>query len=130
MGPLLFVYGTLCRKSEHAIARRFHQQARFVSEAWLAGQLYDAGGYPALVEEEACAAWVKGELYHLPYAMKTLALLDAYEESSPQFPAPQEYARVQSFALDTAWQVHTCWVYVYQWSIADFSHLPSGEWLG
>src|SRR5437867_9022844 len=86
MSTLLFVYGTLKRRSRHPMARRLAQSARHVGAARIAGRLYDLGRFPGLKEPRSADDWVQGDVYDLgENAASVLREMDAYEnaESPP-----------------------------------------------
>lgn len=103
MVDLLFVYGTLTRRSpEHKLLGA----SRFLSRASVRGRLYDLGSYPGLVRENANGHRVVGELYELPVrtAERILRDLDKYEGS--------EFARQRMFVTLPNGRRRGAWVYV------------------
>lgn len=124
----LFVYGTLMRDQESPVKAMFQESTDFVTQAWCPGLLYDAGGYPGLVEVEDFAHWVKGEVFRLKSSGTILEHLDKYEECHPSFPQPWEYHRKQLGVVAASGETMDCWVYCYAWDIKDLRLIHSGEW--
>lgn len=85
---LIFVYGTMMKKGE---AHELLSRANFVSEASLAGSLYDIGGgeFPAVTLEGRYR--IDGELYDVPET--ALPEIDAYEGYNPAEPEDSLFIR-------------------------------------
>jgi gamma-glutamylcyclotransferase (GGCT)/AIG2-like uncharacterized protein YtfP len=60
---LVFVYGTLRRGSDGAMALRF-PGAKFIADGSVSGKLYDLGSYPGLLTNKS-GSLVKGEVYQV-----------------------------------------------------------------
>jgi gamma-glutamylcyclotransferase (GGCT)/AIG2-like uncharacterized protein YtfP len=74
-------------------------------------------------------AWVRGEVYELPDARRSLELLDEYEGCGPNDPKPHRFERVATEArLDSGEQVRT-WIYVFRDSTDGAPRIGSGDWL-
>lgn len=127
MSQLLFVYGTLLRRSPHPMARFLAERAVFVGEAKVAGQLYNLGRFPGLVHGEP-GDWVFGDLYDLgDQANRTLADLDHYEndESTPAALFERQLADV-SVADGT---MQSAWVWWFRGEVKPEQRIASGRYL-
>ncbi len=123
----LFVYGTLMRRGGHPMHRVLADGARFVSEAWFNGRLYQVHHYPGAVASRATDDRVFGELYVLHSPEKTLALLDDYEGCGPGAPQPAEFARSIQHVRRTEGTVVDAWVYLYNWPVGPAPRIVSGR---
>jgi gamma-glutamylcyclotransferase (GGCT)/AIG2-like uncharacterized protein YtfP len=114
---ILFVYGTLRHGCDNDMARRLAAGSEWLGTGTLNGRLYHIDDYPGLVMD-GDAPPVAGDIFRLRDAGAMLAVLDAYEEAGPDFPAPQEYVRcVTSVTTDSG--TLDAWVYIYNWSVTD-----------
>lgn len=130
MAERLFVYGTLRKGSNHEMARWLARQARWIDRGTVRGRLYRIGSYPGLVVNPAGSA-VVGDLFALPEegAETLLSALDAYEECTPAFPQPHEYARV-GISVETGSGEHRhAWTYIYLHPTADLEPIAGGDFL-
>lgn len=89
--------------------------AQWIGTGCLSGWLYDAGGYPGLVQD-AGAPYVPGDLFALYDGQAMLDILDDYEEVGPRFPMPQEYVRTIASITTNDGEV-PAWVYLYNWPV-------------
>lgn len=127
--PLLFVYGTLRRKSVPPALRRLMQSCSYLGSATIQGKLYDVGRYPALVPSSGPQDLVRGELYKMPNPALVLRKLDVYEGCGPASPAPHEYRRIiQPVATRDGTQTDA-WVYVFEYPVAGLRRISSGDYL-
>jgi gamma-glutamylcyclotransferase (GGCT)/AIG2-like uncharacterized protein YtfP len=76
---LLFVYGTLQRSEQMDAVIAGASDWRYAGAATVAGELYDAGDYPALLLNRRSASRVRGRLVELDDAAAALQRLDDYE---------------------------------------------------
>lgn len=76
---VLFVYGTLMRRSQMDAVLAGCSEWRYAGRATVAGILYDAGSYPALRVDPRSGARVPGMLVELDRARLALGRLDEYE---------------------------------------------------
>jgi gamma-glutamylcyclotransferase (GGCT)/AIG2-like uncharacterized protein YtfP len=124
---LLFVYGTLLRRSRHPMARALADRARYVGPAKARGRLYDLGRFPGLVEPQAEGDWVHGDLYDLGRASpSTLAELDAYEQDESPLPAFFERRLGEAMLADDT-RV-PAWVYWYRGEVSEGQRIASGRY--
>ncbi len=127
MSQLLFVYGTLLRRSPHPMARFLNERATYLGAAKIAGRLYNLGRFPGLVQGEP-GDWVFGDLYDLgDEAARTLADLDRYEneESTPEALFERQLAEV--IVADGATQ--SAWVWWFRGKVDPQQRIPSGRYL-
>lgn len=98
------------------------RSSTFLSDARVAGRLYDLGRFPGIVSPEAANDWVVGELLELKDVDATLAALDRYEDSEGIFP------RQLSTAVLADGRETLAWVYFYAGPMQDARRVPSGDW--
>jgi gamma-glutamylcyclotransferase (GGCT)/AIG2-like uncharacterized protein YtfP len=109
---LLFVYGTLRRRSAHPMARWLRLNSDFLGEAQVAGELIDLGGYPGLIATKHPKKTVAGDLFRLRNPEAALKRLDCYEGCAPGFRKPTEYVR--EFAeISVKREKQRAWLYRY-----------------
>jgi gamma-glutamylcyclotransferase (GGCT)/AIG2-like uncharacterized protein YtfP len=127
MENLLFVYGTLRRRSRHPMARRLADAARHVGAAKIAGRLYDLGRFPGLKPPRTPEDWVQGDVYDLgDDAEQTLREMDAYENVDSAPPAP--YDRQLTPVVRPDGQLVTVWVYWYRGEVKEAHFIASGSY--
>jgi len=112
------VYGTLKSGFRNRYALRLRRDARLLGRAHMPGRLYRIRWYPGMRPTRGNGT-VSGELYKLRQPLKTLKVLDAWEES---------YRRELHLAtLDTG-ESFQAWVYVYRQPRPEYCRIASGEW--
>ncbi len=121
----LFVYGTLKRSVANPMGTVMRTHATYVTEAIIAGRMYDLGPYPGLVLEDAGTA-VYGELYEITHPEPLLSILDAYEGCGAYDPRPHEFTRVEATVRDIEGLDYRAWVYIYQHRVDPSWVVPSG----
>jgi gamma-glutamylcyclotransferase (GGCT)/AIG2-like uncharacterized protein YtfP len=126
----LFVYGTLRRDPAHEMFQLLARTARFVSEARVAGRLYDLGTYPGMTLSPN-DTYVKGELYdvHPDHWQNAIEQLDAYEACRDADPQPHEYRRELVRAELPSGKAVRAWAYVLNRPVLGFREIPSGDYL-
>lgn len=123
------MYGSLRREIAHPMHSVLQQNSEFVAEAFVAGRLYAINDYPGVVLSTDPADKVYGELYRLLDVQGVLAVLDAYEECSADFPPPHEYQRLPLNVMLSAERITLAWVYVYQYPVQENQRIASGDYL-
>jgi len=122
MMPHVLVYGTLRRGGRNDIAR-YRPAPVFVSDAFIAGTLYDLGAYPGVVL--GGAGHVKGEVYRITPEVERE--LDRLEEVADDDSG--EYIR-RSVRVAVGTQAVDCLVYeIHPTRIADRPVIESGDWI-
>lgn len=129
----LFVYGTLLFADTGSTGReqraRLAREARIVGSGTVAGQLYDLGRYPGLVETSEARARVRGDVLELAAPERTLRWLDAYEGIVPGDHPHNPYQRIEvEAALENGGSV-TAWVYLYRLAPPEHRLIAGGSWL-
>ena len=106
----LFVYGTLRRDPAHEMFHLLARTARFVSEARVAGRLYDLGAYPGMTLSPN-GKYVKGEIYEVDpvHWQSVIQQLDEYEQCREADPEPHEYRRELVRAVLPSGQAVEAW---------------------
>lgn len=124
----LFVYGTLLSGARHPMGERLRREASLAGEAVLPGRLYRIARYPGLVEGDAEAGLVHGEVYRLNSAA-TLKWLDAYEGIVPGQGDANDYERVERTVRLAAYKEIAAWVYLYRKPVDRHRLIEDGRWL-
>ncbi len=127
MSDYLFVYGTLKRRSRHAMARRLAQSARYVGAATIAGRLYHLGRFPGLKEPRFAEDRVHGDVYDLgANAEPTLREMDAYENA--ESPPPTPYERQPATVVMADGRALAVWVYWYRGVVSEEHFIAGGSY--
>ena len=124
--PLIFVYGTLRRGSDHANAARLARESEWLGTATLTGTLYRVTWHPALVLEGTDR--VTGDLLRLTDPASSLPWLDAFESCGPDDPLPHDYRREMAQVM-TADGAVPAMVYVWNLYVDGLVRIGSGDWL-
>ena len=126
----LFVYGTLRRDQAHEMFHLLARAARFVSEARVAGRLYDLGSYPGMTLTPN-GRYVKGEVYQVNPEQwdRVIRRLDEYEACTESDPEPHEYRRELVHAELSLGQEVLAWAYVLNHPATGMREIPSGDYL-
>ncbi|NOT49433.1 MAG: gamma-glutamylcyclotransferase [Acidobacteria bacterium] len=116
---LLFVYGTLKSGGSNAMTG-LYPECVFIGTADVTGRLYDMGGYPAVVLDDAGYS-VVGEVYQIDDP--TLARLDEFEQAA-------EYNRMPIEVTVNGGTV-SCWIYGPGVELCTGkTRIESGDWIG
>lgn len=130
MSDLLFVYGTLRQGHSNPMAVYLSQHAKYVTDGWFQGQLYQISFYPGAVASEQVHHRVYGEVYRLRDSETVLAALDEYEECSPSHLSPTEYQRIQTrIQMLDGGMLEPVWIYLYQWSLQGKALIEGGDFI-
>jgi gamma-glutamylcyclotransferase (GGCT)/AIG2-like uncharacterized protein YtfP len=126
----LFVYGTL--KTGQCREKCWPATPLGIRKAWLIGELYDTGPYPALLGGQDCVA---GELWTFePSDMpRVLSVLDRIEEYRPGCEATNLYNRVieRCWLMTGGCESAYCYRYGQPGHANQFQRVePSYEWEG
>lgn len=126
----LFVYGTLRREPAHEMVHLLARTARFVSEARVAGRLYDLGSYPGMTLTPN-DRYVKGEIYEVDPDQwwSVIQQLDEYEACTENDPEPHEYRRELVRAELSSGQGVQAWAYVLNRPVLGLREISSGDYL-
>jgi gamma-glutamylcyclotransferase (GGCT)/AIG2-like uncharacterized protein YtfP len=126
---LLFVYGTLKRRSGGELHPLFAGRAEFVGAATVAGRLYLLDGYPGALLDEAGRSLVQGELYRLHDPAAAFPDLDAYEEADTAEGTAGEYRRrVVAVTLKDGRRTEA-WMYLYNRPVTEATRIVAGEFI-
>ncbi|MCI0684835.1 MAG: gamma-glutamylcyclotransferase [Gemmataceae bacterium] len=125
---LLFVYGTLLKRSPHPMARYLAERGAWLGAARITGRLYNLGRYPGLIEPANHDDWVHGDLYDLgDRAAATIAELDQYENA--ESPRPAYFERQLAEVVDADGTRRQAWVYWFRGDVHAAERIPSGRYL-
>ena len=107
------------------MAHYLAERAVFLGAARVAGELYDLGRYPGLIERGT--EWVQGELFDLGAdAAATLAALDRYENADATQQALYERKVAKVICADGA--TAQAWVYWYRGAVQPEQRIASGSY--
>lgn len=124
----LFVYGTLIGGVNEAMNALVKQYGTCMGSGSMNGKLYEVLGYPGFKYTGNSEHKVFGEVYMIRETKMLFEELDHYEESSPDFPEPREYRRVQHpVRMDEAEVLHA-WVYEYALSTNHLKYISGGNY--
>jgi gamma-glutamylcyclotransferase (GGCT)/AIG2-like uncharacterized protein YtfP len=124
----VFVYGTLRRDARGPRQSALTRDWSFEGYGTVDAELYDFGAYPGAVRSRDRGAKVRGELYRVPDADETLALLDHYEGCGPGHDAPHEFERALVDVTTDAGATARAWIYWYELEPRG-RRLSSGDYL-
>lgn len=124
----LFVYGSLRHGGKAPLNALFHRKTHWIGKARTRGALYRVTrNYPGFVPDHR-AGWVTGDLFDISDRQGLLAMLDRYEECTPDFHEPHEYQR-QRVRVRTRSHVMEVWTYVYTWPVTGLRRIGTGDFL-
>jgi len=126
---LLFVYGTLRRGFANPVRNVLDEHASLLSPASLRGKLFEIDGYPGVILSKDPDDLVYGEVYITKNREVLFALLDNYEESSEDYPHPQEYERKKVWVTLINGEKKKAWAYLYNWKVNGRVRIYSGDYL-
>lgn len=124
----LFVYGTLRRNSQHALATYLAAGSQWLGQARMPGRLYDLGQYPGMLAAVEADDWVCGDLYELDKPAHMLAVLDRYEGCDSAAAHPWLFERVLATAVTTDDLCQSAWVYLYRQHVPEQQRIRSGNY--
>jgi gamma-glutamylcyclotransferase (GGCT)/AIG2-like uncharacterized protein YtfP len=125
----LFVYGSLRKGFQHAAYAYISRYFDFVSDARVAGLLFDMGEFPAAVPS-ASGATIVGELYRIREIDEldwALGQLDDYEGVNPEENEPILYRRDKSNILLPDGTTTSAWIYWYNGDTSGRPVIASGD---
>ena len=110
------------------MARYLAERGALLGEAKIAGQLYNLGRYPGLVETAGDNDWVFGGLYDLGQnAAETIAELDRYENA--ESPQPAFFDRQLAEVVGEDGTRQQAWVYWFRGAVRAADRIQSGRYL-
>ncbi|RYZ99306.1 MAG: gamma-glutamylcyclotransferase [Sphingobacteriaceae bacterium] len=122
----LFVYGTLL-KADNEFGHYLCDHSTYVKKGQFKGLLYDIGDFPGAVPHPDGESYVHGSIYEY-FTDEVLWVLDEYEGLAPGEVHPQEYTR-KLVDIETEDGKMNCWIYLYNWPVAQYYAIPSGDYL-
>jgi gamma-glutamylcyclotransferase (GGCT)/AIG2-like uncharacterized protein YtfP len=124
----VFVYGTLRKDARGPVQSALTRDWEFEGYGTVPAELYDFGAYPGAVPSPTPSAKVRGEIYLIPDALETLALLDHYEGCGAGHEEPHEFTRALVDVAADSGGTERAWIYWYQ-PAPRGRRLPSGDYL-
>jgi len=123
---LLFVYGSLL-DANNVFGAYFKQNAKYITNGFLMGRLYDCGEYPGAVADSN-GYKIKGSIYQLRDAITALIILDDYEGFGIEQDQPNLFIR--KFIKVTVDNVSVdCWIYLFNLSVDGLTEITSGDYM-
>ncbi len=130
MSDLLFVYGTLRKGNQNAMAKYLAENAEFITDGWFQGRMYQVSYYPGVVASDNPSHRVHGEIYRLKDSQSMLKVLDEYEECGANHAQPTEYQRTKTCiqTLDGG-ILEPVWIYLYHWPLQEKALIETGDFI-
>jgi gamma-glutamylcyclotransferase (GGCT)/AIG2-like uncharacterized protein YtfP len=128
MSDYLFVYGTLRRVFNHPMHQVLISYSDYIATAILQGRLYEVVNYPAAILSANSDDKVIGELYIIKNSGLLFTALDDYEECSPRFATPHEYARIEHRVSLENGTKQLAWLYCYQGDVSPLKRIITGDY--
>ena len=125
----IFVYGTLRKEASSSMSQVLSSYCDFYSKGYMQGQMYEAGGYPGVVESGNPEDVIYGDIFSINSPGILLPILDEYEECTDDFPLPHEYVRKKMSISMPDGSSLSAWVYVYNHDVAGFKLVESGDYI-
>jgi len=123
---LLFVYGTLLL-ADNEFTNYLTSNSTICCKGKIQGRLYDAGHYPGLIiDKDNYDVW--GTIYRLHNTPEVIKQLDFYEGYGEGEEQPNLYIR-EALSIETNEGKMTCWVYLYNRSIAGLKEIATGDYV-
>jgi gamma-glutamylcyclotransferase (GGCT)/AIG2-like uncharacterized protein YtfP len=119
----------LRRNIGHPMAELLANEAEFVAEGCLQGELYDVGHYPGAVLSANRGALVKGDVYALRDAPSLMPILDDYEECTQDYAEPHEYIRIAVTVFVQDGAPLPAWTYLYNRPVESLARIDSGDYV-
>lgn len=112
MSKYLFVYGTLRSEFNNEMAQLLRENATYLRDGNIKGQLYDVGTYPALIYNDNTDILIKGQIFEMDDMEQIFEFLDPYEGVDDEF-----YVR-QIIPIEVEKKSFLpCWVYIFNRSV-------------
>jgi len=127
----LFVYGTLRRDADHAMARLLAASSRHVGQARFQGRLFRVSWYPCAVPSDDPSDRIAGDLFalHEDAVEQLLDTLDEYEGARTEGGRPPYYRRERRHVvLEDHREVET-WIYLFNRPTDRLERIESGDFL-
>jgi len=113
---VLFAYGSLRSEFDNPYARKLRDEAESLGPATVRGSIFRIGDYPGYRREPDGV--VRGELWRLRDAGRTLEALDDYEGAA--------YSRI---LVNTETPAASAWIYLYAGEVRADRRIASGDFV-
>ena len=125
MSHYLFVYGTLRRAYNNEMAAFLRQNAEYLHDGVMDGELYDVGTYPAALYKEGSETMIKGNVFKLTGSREEVfRVLDLYEGVEEDL-----YIRaLRPVCFGEGQTEILCWVYLFNSSIYHLRLIEHGDY--
>lgn len=122
----LFVYGTLKKGFNNALANELSSSQTFMGEGFFPGQLFSVSFFPGAVYIPESTEKVYGQVFKLTQNKDELiAALDHYEGYLPDQPEASEFKRA-IIPINLGQKVISAFVYLYNKDYSTHTPIPSG----
>ena len=133
---LLFVYGTLQRRSDHPNAALLRAHSEWMGRGSIRARLYiindpdDPGRkyYPGALPSADPGDRVYGDVYRVASRQKVFTVLDDFEACSQQWPQPHEFIKRQISVTLEDGAVLMAMSYLYSWDVTNAEYVASGQY--
>ncbi len=125
----LFVYGTLQQDLDNEMSKFLSQYSEVVSKGFILGKLYKISWFPGAISSDVTSEHVYGTVYKLKHISETFKVLDDYEGFDVEQPNESLFKRkITTVFLENGNSIDA-WVYLYNGSVTDVTHIISGDFL-
>lgn len=131
-GPeYLFVYGTLRRDADHAMAKLLAASSRHVGQARFQGRLFQVSWYPCAVPSDLEDDQVFGDVFalHAEATAGLLEMLDEYEGTKTEGGRAPYYRRERREVRLEAGGHLKAWIYLFNRATDGLKRIDSGDFL-
>jgi gamma-glutamylcyclotransferase (GGCT)/AIG2-like uncharacterized protein YtfP len=122
----LFVYGTLLDEG-NKFGAYLKNNSTYYGEGKFQGELYHIGDYPGAITSTEPNTWVYGSIFVMNDPRTILKVLDDYEGFGEEHSHPNEFIRVL-LPVEIGGDTLNCWVYLYNFPVANFRNIKSGKY--
>lgn len=123
---LLFIYGTLLNHNNE-FAVYLKENSHFFANGKVKGTLYDIGEYPGAVPDNG-GEYIYGVILQIDNPEVVFLEIDDYEGYGDEQPEPNEFIRI-SVDVETASEIVTCYIYVYNRPVDGLKKIDGGRYL-
>ncbi len=123
----LFIYGSLLQ-TNNEFGSYLKKHATLYKQGRLKGKLYDAGDYPGAIANVNEGFYIYGSILQLDDPVETLKHIDDYEGFGDDQLQPNLFLR-ELLDIETDDKTIKCWVYLYNYPIANLHQITSGNYL-
>lgn len=129
LGSYLFVYGSLLKDQDNAMACFLQEHSTFINEGFFNGRLYQVSWFPGAVLSDQKSDRVYGHIFQLNDDRVVFPVLDDYEGIGESYEEPQLFKKVLVSVRLKNGQNLNCWTYLYNRSVDELQQITTGNYL-